>query len=86
MRPTLESGQGLVGLQSDVVRAGELRVFEHPDRDDFWMVKRVMSIGVDGMWVRSDNRSAATVDSRQLGPIPVDDSYRVVVRVPLRLM
>ena len=86
MLPTLRPGQGLVGLRTDRVRVGQLRVFEHPTTPGFWMVKRVESTAGDTMTVLSDNRDAATVDSRQLGRIPVAGSFRVVMRVPLRLM
>lgn len=82
MRPTLEPGSGLIGLRTTRVRVGELRVFEHPHRPDFWMVKRVATTDEGFMWVLSDDHTRSTVDSRQLGDIEVAGSYRVILRVP----
>ena len=82
MEPTLYDGAGLVGWRSARARTGQLRVFEHPDRPDFWLVKRVESVHADGtMTVLSDNRDATLADSRTFGPVPVTGSYRVVLRV-----
>ena len=87
MEPTLVAGQGLVGWRTAHARPGQLRVFEHPGRPGFWMVKRVATAPDDGtMTVLSDNRDATVADSRTFGAVPVAGSYRVVVRVPLRLM
>jgi hypothetical protein len=38
------------------------------------------------MSVLSDNRDATLADSRTFGRVPVAGSYRVVVRIPRRLM
>jgi hypothetical protein len=38
------------------------------------------------MSVLSDNREATLADSRSFGPVPVTGSYRVLVRIPRRLM
>jgi hypothetical protein len=85
MEPALEPGQGLVGVPTRRARAGQLRVVEHPHRPDFWLVKRVGEVLADGrMTVLSDNRAATLADSRSFGPVPVEGSYRVVVRVPTR--
>lgn len=90
MEPTLESGQGLIALRTSTAAVGQLRCFEHPDRPGFWLVKRVESMldldGITMMHVVSDNTRVATVDSRRFGAVPVAGSYRVVVKVPLRLM
>jgi hypothetical protein len=83
MSPTLQPGDGLIGVRSGRARAGQLRVFEHPERPGFWMVKRVATVGDGTMWVLSDDRSRPTVDSRRLGNIGVAGSYRVVLRVPI---
>ena len=72
-------GQGLLGVRSRRARVGQLRVFPHPERADFWLVKRVAAVRPDGrMEVRSDNDEAETADSRTFGPVPVKGSYRVV--------
>jgi hypothetical protein len=36
--------------------------------------------------VSSDNRDATLADSRSFGPVAVDGSYRVIVRIPRRWM
>jgi hypothetical protein len=47
----------------------------------------VSELHADGtMSVLSDNRDAMTVDSRSFGPVPVVGSYRVILRIPRRLM
>ncbi|MGB0113797.1 MAG: S26 family signal peptidase [Ilumatobacteraceae bacterium] len=87
MEPTLVDGQGLLALRSARARPGQLRCFEHPERPAFWLVKRVDQVLDDGtMVVLSDNRTSTLADSRSFGPVPVDGSYRVVVRIPRRLM
>jgi Signal peptidase, peptidase S26 len=87
MEPTLRSGQGLIGWRSNRARVGQLRCFEHPQRPGFWMVKRVAGLPDEtSMIVRSDNRTAPTVDSGQFGPVSVAGSSRVIARVPLRWM
>ncbi len=87
MEPTLSAGQGLVAVRSSRARVGQLRCVEHPDREGFWLVKRVADLPSPGcMWVSSDNAGVATVDSEQLGLLPVEGSWRVLVRIPLRLM
>jgi len=87
MEPTLVDGQGLVAFPSGSARVGQLRCVEHPARPGFWLVKRVAEVHDDAtMSVVSDNLDATTVDSRSFGPVPVAGSYRVVLRVPRRLM
>jgi signal peptidase I len=92
MEPTLTDGQGLVAVASRRARSGQLRCVEHPERPGFWLVKRVEAVhgdtttGDTQMTVLSDNRSATMADSRSFGPVPVAGSYRVVLRIPRRLM
>lgn len=78
MEPTLSANEGLIGVAWSRVRPGELRVFEHPERPNFWLVKRVASVDDDRMVVTSDNTAVQTVDSRSFGPIATRGSYRVV--------
>ncbi len=87
MEPTLTDGQGLVAIASSRARPGQIRCVDHPDRPGFWLVKRVDVVHGDGtMSVLSDNRESTRADSRTFGPVPIDGSYRVVLRVPRRLM
>jgi hypothetical protein len=87
MEPTLVDGQGLVAVPSGSAAVGQLRCVEHPQRPGFWLVKRVSEVHEDGtMSVLSDNRDATTADSRSFGPVPIAGSYRVVLRIPRRLM
>lgn len=86
MEPTLVDGQGLIAVRTQSARVGQLRCLEHPDRPDFWLVKRVSAVHGDGtMSVLSDNQGVTMADSRSFGPVPIDGSYRVVLRVPHRL-
>ena len=81
------AGQGLVTTPLGGAHAGQIRVFEHPDRPGFWLVKRIDAVDAGSMIVRSDNPEApGAVDSRSFGPVDVDDSYRLLFAVPLRFM
>jgi hypothetical protein len=87
MEPTLVDGQGLIAVRSGSAGVGQLRCLEHPDRPGFWLVKRVSQVHGDGtMSVLSDNPEVTRADSRSFGPVPIAGSYRVVLRVPRRLM
>lgn len=86
MEPTLVDGQGLIALRSHAARVGELRCVEHPSRPGFWLVKRVASIDGENLTVSSDNRTIDTVDSKRFGSVPIAGTYRVVLRIPMRLM
>jgi hypothetical protein len=86
MEPTLVDGQGLLAVAWTRARPGQLRCLEHPSRPGFWLVKRVAAVDGDTMTVLSDNRDATLADSRSFGAVPVAGSYRVVVRIPRRLM
>jgi hypothetical protein len=87
MEPTLVDGQGLVAVPTRSAAVGQLRCVEHPYTPGFWLVKRVSEVHADGtMSVLSDNSDVTTVDSRSFGPVPVVGSYRVILRIPRRLM
>jgi len=78
MIPTLHPGQEVVAVNTRRAEPGNLVVFEHPDRGDFWLIKRLSRN--DG-WVVSDNAAVSDSDSRTLGPIPVDRLWPVVDRL-----
>ncbi len=86
MEPTIVDGQGLIGIAFGRVRVGQIRTFEHPDRPGFWMVKRVTAADGESMIAESDNRDVLTEDSNTFGPVDVEGSYRIVVRIPPRWM
>jgi len=87
MEPNLVDGQGLIAVRWPRARVGQIRCIEHPERPGFWLVKRVEVVHDDGtMSVLSDNAESTRADSRTFGPVPVQGSYRVVIRVPRRLM
>lgn len=87
MEPTLVAGQGLFTTSVGRARPGQIRVFEHPTRPGFWLVKRVGAVDGESMIVVSDNPEAeGAVDSSSFGPVDTAGSYRVVWAVPLRWM
>jgi inner membrane protease subunit 1 len=83
MEPTLSEGDWVVGLKRPKgIRRGDVIVFEHPRQAGFDLVKRVgaaprgrihgRTMSADELWVESDNPVDGSVDSRILGPIPLD--------------
>jgi phage repressor protein C with HTH and peptisase S24 domain len=79
MRPTLNPGDGLLGLRLGRARRGQVRVFPDPTRPTRWLVKRVGEVRDAAFEAQSDNPHApGVVDSRQFGWVPVAGSYRVV--------
>jgi signal peptidase I len=82
MLPTLRQGDGLIAVRSRRIRRGEIRVFEHPDRPGFWLVKRVGHIRGDRFEALSDNPNVGAVDSRRFGDVPIAGSYRMLLRIP----
>ncbi|HEX5695450.1 MAG TPA: S26 family signal peptidase [Acidimicrobiia bacterium] len=82
MRPALAPGDEFVSTASRQAVVGEIVALPHPERGDFWLVKRlgagpgqlVEGHGVlgEGMaWVDSDNRLVDGHDSRSFGPVPI---------------
>ncbi|MGB7859859.1 MAG: S26 family signal peptidase [Acidimicrobiia bacterium] len=73
MLPSLQPGEEIVATNSREPRIGDVVVFPHPERNDFWMVKRrspaPAPVRNEKIWVESDNQREGTVDSRSLGPI-----------------
>lgn len=91
MLPTLIPGQEFVATNSRPPVNGEVVVFPHPDRDDFWLVKRLTSgpgdsvggrlLGDDEAWVTSDNSEATRADSRTLGPLSFESMWPQVTHL-----
>jgi hypothetical protein len=85
MLPSLRPGDGLIAVRSRHIRRGQIRVFEHPGRAGFWLVKRVGHIRGDRFEAVSDNPTVGAVDSRTFGDVPIDGSFRLLLRVPATL-
>lgn len=83
MEPVLHQGDGLIGWRRSRIRRGEIRVFEHPGRPGFWLVKRVGHVRGNRFEAVSDEPVGA-VDSRHFGDVEIAGTYRVVARVPGR--
>lgn len=77
MSPTLQPGQEVVATNTRMAEPGNLVVFEHPDRPDFWLIKRLSD---EKGWVVSDNRDDSDFDSHQLGALPVAALLPIVER------
>ncbi len=87
MLPALTPGVEIVATDSRQPGIGDLVVFEHPGRDDFWMVKRRSHppepIPEGHIWALSDNPEGT--DSRTMGPIPNSGAFTVVTKLDLVL-
>lgn len=87
MEPALSDGQGLIAVRWPRAAVGQIRCVEQPGRPGFWLVKRVDALHDPAtMSVLSDNRAITRADSRTFGPVPIEGSYLVVLRIPRRLM
>lgn len=80
MLPTLRPGDVVFATVDRSPAAGSVVVFPHP-RDDLWLVKRVTAADGSEMWVESDNPTATMADSRTLGWVRTDRTYRVRARL-----
>ena len=82
MRPTLNPDDRVLvrrtSADTDTPPLGAVVVAWHPSRPGLRLIKRLQSVGQDGMILLGDNPSAST-DSRQLGPIPRSALIGVVV-------
>jgi DNA-3-methyladenine glycosylase II len=92
MRPTLAPGDEFVVTGSRQAEVGEVVALPHPDRDDFWLVKRLGAgpgdrvdghgaLAPDRAWVISDNPEVAASDSRSFGPVPIAALRPMVTRL-----
>lgn len=85
MLPTLTPGEEIVVTDRRRPRVGEVVVFPHPERDDFWLVKRrsrpPRSLRAGEAWALSDNQETGSVDSRSFGPIQLDQMRPLVTRL-----
>ena len=90
MAPTLAPGDWALAVPLRHPRVGDVVVVEHPGHPGYEMVKRLLgtpgdrigdrSLGVDEWWVQGDFVEAST-DSRQFGPVCLDELKAKVVLV-----
>ena len=96
MLPTLRAGDYVIAVRSGpVVRRGDVVILPSPEDPAIEMVKRVaggpgdqvelpagtVRLGPDELFVLGDNPNADAVDSRRLGPVPVQSvGWRVRYR------
>lgn len=78
MTPTLQPGQEVVAVTTRLPMPGNLVVFEHPTRPDFWLIKRLID---ETGWVEGDNTAVSDADSRDFGAIPMDRLMPVIDRL-----
>ena len=69
MLPTLAPGEWVIVRRDVAPRAGALVLVRRPGR---LVVKRVVRLAEDGVWVEGDNAEAST-DSRTFGPVNAAD-------------
>ena len=85
MLPTLVPGQEILASDSHRPRVGDIAVFPHPGKSDFWLVKRVAEpphpLDDGRLWVLSDNSEATRADSRTLGSIDRASALKRVDRL-----
>lgn len=85
MRPNLVPGTEVIAVDGRRPDVGDVVVFRHPNREDFWVVKRVVEppvpIGEDEVWVVADDLQGTRSDSRTLGALPITEMWTVVSRL-----
>ena len=91
MLPALIPGEEFVATDARRAVNGEVVAFRHPERDAFWMVKRMTAgpgemagdrlLAANEAWVTSDNPGATRADSRTLGPIPITSLWARVTHL-----
>ena len=90
--PTLAPGDEFVATASRPAEVGEVVALPHPERRDFWLVKRLGAgpgervdghgpLAPDRAWVISDNPAVAAADSSSFGPVPISSLRPMVTRL-----
>jgi DNA-3-methyladenine glycosylase II len=92
MAPTFLPGDEFVANTKATPQVGDPVAAEHPDRPDFWLLKRLagvpgdivetsqgtLSLGEHDAWVLSDNSTDGARDSRDFGPVDINTVLPVV--------
>lgn len=95
MVPTLLPGEEFIANTEASVGKGDIVATPHPQRPDFWLVKRVAGLEGDDIefdgdrrmlesgeaWLLSDNATGGAVDSRTFGPVDVSTLWPVMTRI-----
>jgi DNA-3-methyladenine glycosylase II len=92
MRPALAPGDEFVATSARPAEVGQIVALPHPDRTDFWLVKRLAAgpgervdghgiLGPSEAWVLSDNPADGVADSRRFGPVPFETLHPAVTRL-----
>lgn len=85
MLPNLRPGDEVVAVDTRPPRVGDVVVFEHPERDGFWVIKRMAEpphpIDDSQAWVVSDNPEVTRADSRTLGALDRATLWPIVERL-----
>jgi DNA-3-methyladenine glycosylase II len=94
MLPSLSPGDEFVASDSLTPTKEDIVALPHPQRPNFWLVKRLAAgpgdaadgrhLGDNEAWVLSDNSAATRADSRTLGPVPYDSLWARVTRLDER--
>lgn len=69
MHPTLFDGVSVLYHQTSKIRAGEIILFYHPNKEGLILIKRCIRQEEDRFWSEGDNPTNST-DSRHFGWIP----------------
>jgi DNA-3-methyladenine glycosylase II len=95
MLPNLRPGEEFVATTSRPAGLGDIAAFPHPERQDFWIVKRVAGLGdIEAMaldvptvlepgqaWLISDNPISEARDSNSFGAVRADLLRPLVTRL-----
>ncbi|MGH9105064.1 MAG: nickel-type superoxide dismutase maturation protease [Acidimicrobiales bacterium] len=71
MEPALQAGDRLVLRRAASVSAGDIVAARDPRPPGRIVLKRIGSVGSQGLWLVGDNAAEST-DSRHFGPVPED--------------
>ena len=70
MAPSLQPGDRLLVWRTRSVRPGDIVAASDPRRPERSLLKRVVDVGQEGVFLLGDNPEHST-DSRQFGPVPM---------------
>lgn len=75
MYPTLRDGERVVVDTTACRKAppavGDVVLARHPFMRDTWMIKRIVGVADDGLYVLQGDNPVESSDSRSFGPVPL---------------